>query len=147
MALATLGIEVTQEEMAQTAPYDPEWGTDHESMLRGARAFVLGAYETIGKGLDELGKLAEKNAVILNFMDTELGTEPRHGAGNGQDGHYVVLDKIIDNDVWVMDPNPILPGYGGLRKIERAWLERHFWDIDRGNKVVERWALVIPRNQ
>ena len=144
MGLVALGFPVSQEELAQVAPYDPDWGTDHQSMLRGARAFVLGTYETIGKGLDELGELAEKNAVILNFMDTELGTEPRHGAGNGQDGHYVVLDKIIGNDVWVIDPNPVSPGYGGLRKIERDWLERHFWDIDRGNRVVERWALVIP---
>ena len=105
MGLAALGFPVSQEELAKMAPYDPDWGTDHESMLSGARAFVPGAYETIDKGLDELGKLAEKNVVILNFMDTELRTEPRYGAGNGQDGHYVVLDKIIGTDVWVMDPN------------------------------------------
>ena len=144
LALESVGISVSQSELAKIAPYDPDWGTDHEAMLAGARAFVLGAYEVIGKSLAELGQLAQKKAVILNFMDTELGVEPRHGAGNGEDGHYVALDKIIGNDVWVMDPNPISPGYGGLRKIDRNWLDRHFWDIDRGNKVVERWALVIP---
>lgn len=145
VALESVGVSVPQGELAKIAPYDPDWGTDHQAMLRGARAFVLGAYETIGKGLEELGRLAEKNAVILNFMDTELGREPRHGAGNGQDGHYVLLDKLIDDDVWVMDPNPI-EFEGGLRRVKRDWFERHFWDIDRGNKVVERWALVIPCN-
>ncbi len=104
-------------------------------MLRGARAFVPEADEVIGKSLEELGQLAQKNAVIVNFMDGEGGCE---------DGHYVVLDKIIGTDVWVMDPNPISPGYGGLRKIEKDWLTRHFWDIGRENTVVERWALVIP---
>lgn len=143
MAFESVGVTTAQIDLAQIAPYDPDWGTDHASMLRGARAFVLGSYEVMGKNLDELGNLAEKNAVILNFMDTELGTEPVHGAGNGQDGHYVLLEKIIEDDVWVMDPNPI-EFEGGLRRVKRDWFERHFWDIDRGNVVVERWALVIP---
>lgn len=143
MGLISIGKEVTQTDLAQVAPYDPDWGTDHASMLRGAREYALGAYEVIGKDLEDLGRLADRNAVILNFMDTELRTEPSFGAGNGQDGHYVLLDKLIDDDVWVMDPNPI-EFEGGLRRVKRDWFERHFWDIDRGMKVVERWALVIP---
>ncbi len=145
MALDSVGMVVSQEDLAKVAPYDPTWGTDHASMLRGARAYVLGAYDVIGKSLEELGRLADKNAVILNFMDTELGVEPPHGAGNGEDGHYVLLDKVIEDDVWVMDPNPI-QFEGGLRRLKKDWFLRHFWDIDRGPTVVERWALVIPTN-
>lgn len=147
MALESVGVSVSQSELAKIAPYDPDWGTDHPAMVNGARQYVPEAYGAVNRSLDDLAKIAKNNAVILNFMDTELGHEPPHGAGNGADGHYVLLDKIIGNDVWVVDPNPVSPGYGGLRKIEKAWLERHFCDIDRGNKVVERWALVIPCNQ
>jgi len=135
MALESVGISVTQSELAKIAPYDPDWGTDHEAMLAGARAFVLGAYEVIGRGLEELGQLAEKKAVILNFMD---------GLGNGEDGHYVLLDRLTENDIVVVDPNPISSVDGGFRKIERGWFEKHFWDVNRGGKVVGRWALAIP---
>jgi|CXWL01.1.fsa_nt_gi hypothetical protein len=143
MALESVGLTVPQTELAKISPFDPDWGTDHASMLRGAREYALGAYEVIGKDLEELGRLADKNAVILNFMDTELSTEPSFGAGNGQDGHYVMLDKLIKDDVWVMDSNPIVYE-GGLRCLKKDWFLRHFWDIDRGPTVVERWALVIP---
>lgn len=144
MGLAALGFPVSQEELAKMAPYDPDWGTDHESMLSGARAFVPGAYETIDKGLDELGQLAEKNVVILNFMDTELERESSLGVGNGEDGHYVLLDRLDQNDMVVVDSNPISPVDGGFRLVKKDWFERHFWDIGRENTVVERWALVIP---
>jgi len=138
MALEAVSISVSQSELAKIAPYDPDWGTDHEAMLAGARAFVPGAYEVIGKSLEELGQLAQNNAVILNFMD---------GTGNGQDGHYVLLDRLTENDIVVVDPNPISSVDGGFRKIKRDWFEKHFWDINRGGKVVERWALIIPSSQ
>lgn len=143
MALVSLGHDVSQEKMAQAAPYDPSWGTDHASMLRGARAFVPTAYEVNGKTLTELAELAKTNAVIVNFMDTEPIRELDHSVGNGDDGHYVLLDGVSDEFVTVVDPNPVTPVDGGLRSIRRDWFERHFWDIDRGG-VVERWALVIP---
>ena len=135
MGLAALGFPVSQEELAKMAPYDPDWGTDHESMLRGARAFVPEADEVIGKSLEELGQLAQKNAVIVNFMDGEGGCE---------DGHYVLLDRLTMNDMVVVDPNPISAVDGGFRLVKKDWFERHFWDIGRENTVVERWALVIP---
>ncbi|OGD71456.1 hypothetical protein A3A84_00260 [Candidatus Collierbacteria bacterium RIFCSPLOWO2_01_FULL_50_23] len=146
MALRSLGFSVTQEELAKIAPYDPNWGTDHRAMLFGARHFVPGAHETFGRSLEELALIATRDAVILNFMDTELGREPLLGAGNGEDGHYILLEKLTDNGLFVVDPNPISPVDGGLRRISSEWFERHFWDIDRGWKVVERWALVIPAN-
>lgn len=144
MALRSLGFSVTQEEMAKVAPYDPDWGTDHTAMVNGARQYVPEAYEAVSRSLDDLAKIAKNNAVILNFMDTELGHEPPHGAGNGEDGHYVLLDKLTGEDLMVVDPNPISPVDGGFRKIDSDWFERHFWDIGRGWKVMERWALVIP---
>ncbi len=113
-------------------------------MLNGARRFVPEAHELIGYSLEDLGAIAKKDAIILNFMDTELGHEPLHGAGNGDDGHYVLFDKLTENGLFVVDPNPISPVDGGFRRISSDWFERHFWDIDRGWKVVERWALVIP---
>ena len=85
--------------------------------------------------MEELGQLAQKNAVIVNFMDREGGSE---------DGHYVLLDRLTMNDMVVVDPNPISAVDGGFRRVKKDWFERHFWDIGRGNKVVERWALVIP---
>ena len=42
-ALESVGITASQSELARIAPYDPDWGTDHESMLSGARAFAPGA--------------------------------------------------------------------------------------------------------
>lgn len=145
MALTALGFEVTQEKMAKQAPYDPSWGTDHISMVRAAESVVRGVREVLVSKIDELGKRCRKECVIVNFMDTEPSREPSFGAGNGEDGHYVLLDKLTRDYVYVVDPNPISAG-GGFRKIKRDWFERHFWDIDRGNKVVEKWALVIPAN-
>lgn len=144
MGLVSLGIEASQEELAKVAPYDPDWGTDHQAMLNGASHFVKGACEMAGKSLAELAEIGSENVVILNFMDTEIGHEPLHGAGNGEDGHYVLLNKLTKKYVYVVDPNPISAVDGGFRRIDRDWFERHFWDIDRGWKVVERWALVIP---
>lgn len=144
MALISLGFDVSQEKAAEAAPYDPAWGTDHAAMLRAARAFVPTAYEVSGKTLVELAELAKTNVVIVNFMDTEPIREPFHGVGNGEDGHYALLDAMDDEFVSVVDPNPVTPVDGGPRNIRRDWFERHFWDIDRGGIVVERWALVIP---
>ena len=144
MALVALGYQVTQEELAKIAPYDPDWGTDHASMLNGARHYVPEAYELVGSTLEKLAEIARTDAVILNFMDTEIGHEPSFGTGNGEDGHYVLLSGLTQSDLLVMDSNPISPVDGGLRMIKRGWFERHFWDIDRGWKTVERWALVIP---
>jgi len=144
MALRSFGFPVTQEELAKKAPFDPDWGTDHQAMLRGARFFVPETYEAPGYSLEDLGNLAKRNAIVVNFMDTEPGKEPLHGVGNGEDGHYVLLNRLTKKDLVVVDPNPISPVDGGFRKIDRDWFERHFWDIDRGWKVSERWALVIP---
>lgn len=144
IALAALDFPVTQEVLAQIAPYDPDWGTDHLAMLNGARHFVPESYELVGSSLENLAEIAKRDVVILNFMDTEIGMEPpQYGAGNGEDGHYVLLDSLSGNDMVVVDSNPISVE-GGFRKLSREWFERHFWDICRGNEVMERWALVIP---
>lgn len=144
IALEALGFSVTQEKLAEISPYDPDWGTDHAAMLNGARHFVPESYELVGSSLENLAKIAKRDAVILNFMDTEIGMEPPlYGAGNGEDGHYVLLDSLSQNDIVVVDSNPIAVE-GGFRKLDREWFERHFWDICRGNVVMERWALVIP---
>jgi len=99
------------------------------------RDFVLAVSQRVTGDLDQMRVGAAEAA-------TDVGQGRK--AINGQDGHYVLLDRLTENDIVVVDPNPISAVDGGFRKIKRDWFEKHFWDVNRGGKVVGRWALAIP---
>lgn len=145
MGLAAVGIDVAQEKLAKQSNYG-EWGVENSDMLATAKLYVPNAYIVIGKNLEELAEIGKKNAVIVQFVDTERQDENSHGVGRGDDSHYVMLNGLTKDKVLVVDPNPISGEYGGFRKIDRTWFERHFWDEDRHGGITKGWALVIPAN-
>ncbi len=142
MALYAVGLPISQEILAEIAPYDPSWGTDYDAMLHASREFVPDTFSLRGNSLEELYALSDFGVVILNFNDS-LPEDDAKGI-IGDDGHYSLLEGLDADSIYITDPNPLNCG-GGHRRLNRSWFESHFWDINRDGQTIHHWALFIPR--
>ncbi len=107
-------------------------GAEVDEITAGAKKLGFEAYDKCFKSLDEAKKITDQDIpIIADFQSFN----------NPGKGHYVVITKIEDNVVHLMDPNTP----GNYRAITRAECEKRWWDrtMKAPHKLMPRWGVVV----
>ena len=141
-AARNLGIEVTQEYMAQVMGTTYEHGTDWTNMVAGAEAIGLIGFWVIGMELAELEDMRQRGCqIILNWMDCDQCRD----SDEREDGHYSVLRRHVDGVVELDDPS--LEGRITTMRVSDLIRERWF-DLDGDDEKKYRMgAMVVAKSK
>jgi len=131
VALRSLGIEITQEQLDKEARFDPSWGTDYQGMIEAGSLHGQVEASVDKNKLPDLEKVAKTTPVIVNIMD---------GEDYSKDGHYCLLEGSSPEGVVIFDAKE------GEITMKREEFNNRWFDIDRLGDKVEGWSLVIRKN-
>jgi predicted double-glycine peptidase len=110
-------------------------GAEVDAITKAAQQFGFEAYDKSFKSLEEAKAVTDQDIpIIADFQSFN----------NPGKGHYVVITKIDDNTVHLMDPNTD----GNQRVITRAECEQRWWDrrMAAPHDLMPKWGVVVsPR--
>lgn len=121
------GLDYTQERLAEMMGTTTKDGTTHEAMLKGAREMGFKAFRLQGLGIEGLAELLNHHYIIVNWMD---------GDNEESDGHYSLIKSVENGIVNLQDTS---------MKIEE--FERKWYDLEVNGERIDRWALIIKRDE
>lgn len=128
-ALESVGIEANQIKLAMQAHWDSDWGTDIGGMEKAASEYCHPqTMEDSQYKLGMLGMIAPLVPVIVDIMD---------GDDHANDGHYCLLDDVVENRVFIFDPSQ------GTRVFHKEDFINHWFDFDRDGEKVEGWSMTL----
>lgn len=111
-------------------------GAEVDQITQAAQSLGFEAYDKSFDSLDEARQLTDQDIPIIADIQS---------FNNPGSGHYVVITKIDDNIVHLMDPNTD----GNERIITRAEMEKRWWDrrMQAPHELMPKWGVVVtPRS-
>lgn len=107
-------------------------GAEVTQITEAARRLGFDAYDKCFSSLEEARSITQQDIpIIADFQSFK----------NPGKGHYVVITKIDDDTVHLMDPNTD----GNERIITRAEAERRWWDrtMAKPHRLMPKWGVVV----
>lgn len=107
-------------------------GAEVDQITEGAKRLGFEAYDKCFDSLEEARAITDQDIpIIADFQSFN----------NPGKGHYVVITKIDDNVVHLMDPNTD----GNERAITRAECEQRWWDrtMAKPHRLMPKWGVVV----
>lgn len=111
-------------------------GAEVDQITEGAKKLGFEAYDKCFSSLEEAKSVTDQDIpIIADFQSFN----------NPGKGHYVVITKIDDDVVHLMDPNTD----GNERVITRAECEQRWWDRTMAppHKLMPKWGVVVTRRE
>ena len=133
-ALAEQGVEVTQENLVKETGTTQSEGVDPKPLAATARKHGMQVHIIEGQSL-------KKTLELLKFYkDNDYSIIIDYLAGKSiDDGHYVVVLKILSDKLEVYDPS----NQGSTKMINQDYLIDHWIDKNKNGEIIKRFALVI----
>lgn len=128
MVLDFIGIEKTENELAEMTGYIPTKGTKSEGLIKAAKKLGLKVFQKDFAEIEDLKEyvINKKIPVIVDWFSTD-------------DGHYSVVVDIDDKNIYMQDPE-----LGNLRTMDLEIFKRVWFDFT-GNFLDSKDQLIIRR--
>lgn len=107
-------------------------GAEVDQITEGAKVLGFDAYDKCFESLDDARSVTDQDIpIVADFQSFN----------NPGKGHYVVITKIDDENVYLMDPNTD----GNERVLTREEAEGRWWDRTMAppHRLMPRWGVVV----
>lgn len=129
------GIEKSQEEIVKSTDTTVKDGVDPNPLIRYINSLKLETKVLEGEDAD---KTLEDMA---NFLYFDYSVIVDYLAGNSfEDGHYVVVEDIDDDDMYIWDPSG-----GKHTKLDRKEFIKKWKDRTESGKLLKHWAFCFKK--